>query len=77
MLSIRYLSLYLSAFLAMNLLALEEGDLKDDKGEIVVHYAIETPKVMAPPETTDSGYSSVFTNTAARRRMKPTMSSIR
>jgi hypothetical protein len=36
----------------LNLFALEEADLKDDKGQLVVHYAIETPKVMAPADTT-------------------------
>ncbi len=38
----------------IRLFALEEGDLKDDKGEVIVHYAIETPRVMASPDSTDA-----------------------
>lgn len=33
--------------------AIDEADLKDDKGAQIVHYAIETPKAMAPAGTTD------------------------
>ncbi len=35
------------------LFALNEGDLKDDAGQIVVHYAVEAPANMAPADTTD------------------------
>ncbi len=45
--------LYLLPLLALNLLALDEADLKDDKDQIVVHYAVEAPKTMPPADTTD------------------------
>jgi hypothetical protein len=42
--SILCASTCLSILSAMRLLALEEGDLKDDNGQLIVHYAVETPK---------------------------------
>src|SRR4051794_27003392 len=46
-------SVFLFACLATKMWALEEGDLKDDNGGIIVHYAVETPKTMAPATTTN------------------------
>ena len=38
---------------ALSVFALDEADLKDDNGQVVVHYAVETPTLMAPPDTAD------------------------